>query len=224
MPAANKLRSLRADIKSRIGDLAEGGYLTSPQRDEVKASWDKFEEDYIKAMEDFVSIGLHGEAVMRQAESRRVDVDHVAGSRRRLSLAPGLGDPVGRHGSRGRRQPRANHPAVAPRAHEGAGGEVPPRGGLRHPSLLPSGSIHGDREIFMRELSDEIAHPFYPEIAVLNRAGAPTLVSESSTVNGYSLLESPTRGRGGRHDRRGDPPLPLSRRASSGALCRFAAP
>ena len=46
----------------------------------------------------------------------------------------------------------------------------------------------------MRELSDEIAHPFYPEIAVLNRAGAPMLVSESSTVNGYSLLESPTRG------------------------------
>ena len=32
------------------------------------------------------------------------------------------------------------------------------------------------------------------KIAVLNRAGAPTLVSESSTVNGYSLLESPTRG------------------------------
>ncbi|WP_241152841.1 hypothetical protein, partial [Pseudomonas viridiflava] len=46
----------------------------------------------------------------------------------------------------------------------------------------------------MRELTDEIAHPFYPEIAVLNRGGALTLVSESSTVNGYSLLESPTRG------------------------------
>lgn len=34
--------------------------------------------------------------------------------------------------------------------------------------LLSSKNIlYGDREIFMRELSDEIAHPFYPEIAVL---------------------------------------------------------
>jgi S-DNA-T family DNA segregation ATPase FtsK/SpoIIIE len=52
----------------------------------------------------------------------------------------------------------------------------------------------GDREIFFREFSEELAHPFYPEIAVLNRAGAPMLVRESSTVNGYSLLESPVRG------------------------------
>ena len=60
--------------------------------------------------------------------------------------------------------------------------------------LLSSGSIlYGDRDIFMRELSDEIAHPFYPEIAVLSKGGSPKLVSESSTVNGYSLLETPIR-------------------------------
>ncbi|MGE8398351.1 MAG: FtsK/SpoIIIE domain-containing protein, partial [Burkholderiales bacterium] len=61
--------------------------------------------------------------------------------------------------------------------------------------LLSSNSIlYGDREIFMRELADEIAHPFYPEIAVLNADSSPKLVSESSTVNGYSLFESPIRG------------------------------
>jgi S-DNA-T family DNA segregation ATPase FtsK/SpoIIIE len=61
--------------------------------------------------------------------------------------------------------------------------------------LLSSNSIlYGDREIFMRELGDEIAHPFYPEIAVLNAGSLPKLVSESSTVNGYSLFESPIRG------------------------------
>ena len=196
VPAANKLRSMRADIKSRIKDLAEGGYLTPSQRDEVKASWDRFEEDYIKAMEDFVSIGLHGEAVMLQAESfgalmstlmsqARGDVSRsrlvseilsigtarVAGDNPALIIPPW-------HPERMK--------ALAVKSRRVAGFAT---------HLLSSGSIlYGDREIFMRELSDEIAHPFYPEIAVLNRAGTPTLVSESSTVNGYSLLESPTRG------------------------------
>ncbi|EJL72266.1 DNA segregation ATPase, FtsK/SpoIIIE family [Variovorax sp. CF313] len=196
VPAANKLRSLRHEIKGRIKDLAEGGYLTPTQRDEVKASWDKFEEDYIKAMEDFVSVGLHGEAVMRQAESfgalmatlmsqARGDVcrsrltseilsvgtARVAGDNPALIIPPW-------HPERMK--------ALAVKSRRVAGFAT---------HLLSSGSIlYGDREIFMRELSDEIAHPFYPEIAVLNRTGAPTLVSESSTINGYSLLESPTRG------------------------------
>jgi DNA segregation ATPase FtsK/SpoIIIE, S-DNA-T family len=196
VPASNKLRSLRHDIKTRIKDLAESGYLTPSQRDEVKAAWDKFEEDYIKAMEDFVSIGLHGEAVVRQAESfgtllttlavhARGDVcrsrlvseilsvgtARVAGDNPSLIIPPW-------HPERMK--------ALAVKARRVAGFAT---------HLLSSGNIlYGDREIFMRELSDEIAHPFYPEIAVLSRSGAPTLVSESSTVNGYSLFESPTRG------------------------------
>src|SRR3546814_242211 len=69
VPAVSRLRSLRHEIKTRIRDLTEEGRLTSAQGDEIRASWDKFEEDYIEAMNDFVSTGLHGEAVMRQAGS-----------------------------------------------------------------------------------------------------------------------------------------------------------
>lgn len=196
VPAANKLRSLRHDIKTRIKDLADDGYLTSSQRDEVRNAWDKFEEDYIKAMEDFVSIGLHGEAVMHQAESfgalmstlgtqargdvcrsRLVSEILTVGTARVAGDNPALIVPPW-HPERMK--------ALAVKSRRVAGFAT---------HLLSSGNIlYGDREIFMRELSDEIAHPFYPEIAVLNRAGAPMLVSESSTVNGYSLLESPTRG------------------------------
>lgn len=196
VPAANKLRSLRADIKSRIKDLAEGGYLTPSQRDEVKASWDKFEEDYIKAMEDFVSIGLHGEAVMRQAESfgalMATLMSQARGDVCRLRL-------VSEILSVGTARVAGDNPAlIIPPWHPERMKALAVKsrrvaGFATH--LLSSGSIlYGDREIFMRELSDEIAHPFYPEIAVLNRSGAPLLVSESITVNGYSLLESPTSG------------------------------
>jgi S-DNA-T family DNA segregation ATPase FtsK/SpoIIIE len=196
VPAASKLPSLRKEIKDQIRKLADDGYLTPSQRDEVKAAWDKFEECYIKAMEDFVSIGLHGEAVMRQAESfgalldvlmsqargdvcrsRLVSVILSVGTARVVGDNPALIIPPW-HPERMK--------ALAVKSRRVAGFAT---------HLLSSGNIlYGDREIFMRELSDEIAHPFYPEIAVLNRAGAPTLVSESGTVNGYSLLESPTRG------------------------------
>ncbi|CAD0303700.1 DNA translocase FtsK [Xanthomonas hortorum pv. cynarae] len=196
VPAASRLRSLRREIKGRIKDLAEGGYLTPPQRDEVKASWDKFEEDYIKAMEDFVSIGLHGEAVMRQAES--------FGALMATLMSQARGDVcrsrlVSEILSVGTARVAGDNPAlIIPPWHPERMKALAVKsrrvaGFATH--LLSSGNIlYGDREIFMREFSDEIAHPFYPEIAVLNRAGAPTLVSESSTVNGYSLLESPTRG------------------------------
>lgn len=196
VPAANKLRSLRHDIKTRIKDLADDGYLTPSQRDEIKAAWDKFEEDYIKAMEDFISIGLHGEAVMRQAES--------FGTLMSTLLTQARGDVcrsrlVSEILSVGTARVAGDNPAlIIPPWHPERMKALAVKsrrvaGFATH--LLSSGSIlYGDRDIFMRELSDEIAHPFYPEIAVLNRAGTPTLVSESTTVNGYSLLESPTRG------------------------------
>lgn len=196
VPAANKLRSLRHEIKGRIKDLADEGRLTASQRDEVKASWDKFEEDYIKAVQDFVSTGLHGAAVMRQAES--------FGALMTTLMANARGDVcrsrlVSEILSVGTARVAGDNPAlIIPPWHPERMKALAVKsrrvaGFATH--LLSSGSVlYGDREIFMRELSDEIAHPFYPEIAVLNRAGAPMLVSESSTVNGYSLLESPTRG------------------------------
>lgn len=196
VPAVNKLRSLRQEIKARIKALADEGRLTLHQRDEIKAAWDRFEEDYIKAMEDFVSTGLHGEAVMRQAESFGALLTSLMINARGDVCRSRL---VAEVLSIGTARVSGDNPAlIIPPWHPERMKALAVKskrvaGFVTH--LLSGGSIlYGDREIFMRELSDEIAHPFYPEIAVLNRAGSPTLVSESSTVNGYSLLESPTRG------------------------------
>ncbi len=196
VPAASKLRSFRQVIKDRIKELADDGRLTPPQREEVRTAWDKFEEDYIKAMEDFVNTGLHGEAVMRQAESFAGLLDtlmaHARGDLCRSRL-------VSEVLSVGTARVAGDNPAlIIPPWHPERMKALAVKsrrvaGFATH--LLSSGSIlYGDREIFMRELSDEIAHPFYPEIAVLNKGGSPRLVSESSTVNGYSLLEAPTGG------------------------------
>ena len=196
VPAANKLRSLRDEIKDRIKDLVEGGYLTPSQRDEIRASWDKFEEDYIKAMEDFVSIGLHGEAVMRQAESFGALMSTLMSQARGDVCRSRL---VSEILSVGTTRVAGDNPALIippwhPERMKALAVKSRRVAGFATHLLSSESILYGDREIFMRELSDEIAHPFYPEIAVLNRAGVPTLVSESSTVNGYSLLEAPTRG------------------------------
>lgn len=194
VPATNKLRSLRRDIKDQIKALAEEGRLTEPQR--VRSAWDDFEADYIKAMEDFASTGLHGEAVMRQAESFGALLNtlmaHARGDvcRSRLVAEVLSVGSVRVAGDNSTLIIPPWHPermkALAVKSRRVAGFAT---------HLLSSGSIlYGDREIFMRELTDEIAHPFYPEIAVLSKSGSPKLVSESSTVNGYSLLESPIRG------------------------------
>ncbi|ATZ95762.1 FtsK/SpoIIIE domain-containing protein [Dickeya fangzhongdai] len=196
VPATSRLRSLCQEIKNRIKELAQEGRLTQDQHNEVKASWDTFEQDYISAMEGFLKTGLHGDAVMRQAESfaslLNTLMAHARGDvcRSRLVsevLSIGTARIVGDN-------PAIIIPPWHPERMKALAVKTRRVAGFASHLLSSSSILYGDREIFMRELSDEIAHPFYPEIAVLNRDGAMMLVSASSTVNGYSLLESPTHG------------------------------
>ncbi|CAM4400520.1 FtsK domain-containing protein [Comamonas aquatilis] len=196
VPATNKFRSLRQLIKDRIKELADDGRLTKLQRYEVRGAWDAFEADYIKAMEDFIGFGLHGEAVMRQAESFSALLTTLMAQARGDICRSKLVSEVLSVGTA--RVAGDNPSLVIPPWHPERMKALAVKtrrvaGFATH--LLSSGSIlYGDREIFMRELADEIAHPFYPEIAVMNTGNAPKLVSESSTVNGYSLFEAPIRG------------------------------
>ncbi|MBS9435211.1 FtsK/SpoIIIE domain-containing protein [Photorhabdus hainanensis] len=196
VPPSNRLRSQRAEIKKRIQELADAGRLTSGQRDEIRIAWDKFEEDYNQAMRDFVESGLHGEAVMQQAESFGALLStlmvHARGDVCRVKLvsevlAIGTVKVVGDN-------PALIIPPWHPERMKALAVKSRRVVGFAKHLLSSESILFSDREIFVREFSDEIAHPFYPEIGVLDWEGTLILVSESSTVNGYSLLESPTRG------------------------------
>jgi len=195
VPATNKLRSFRQEIKTRIKDLFEENRLTQLQYEAIRAAWDTFEADYVAAMQDFISSGLQGESVMRQAESYAALLstlmEHARGDVCRSRL-------VSEVLSIGTVRVSGDNPAlIIPPWHPERMKALAVKsrriaGFATH--LLSSGSVlYGDREIFMREISDELAHPFYPEIALVTRSGLPVLVSESSSLNGYSLLESPNR-------------------------------
>ena len=227
VPAANKLRSLRHEIKGRIKELAdEGGYLTPSQRDEIRASWDKFEEDYIKAMEDFVSIGLHGEAVMRQAESfgalLTTLMAHARGDVCRSRL-------VSEVLSIGTARVAGDNPALIippwhPERMKALGGEVSARGGFRYPLALErQHPLWRSRDLHARALRRDrpsvLSGDRGPESGGRTDAGLGEQHGQRLQPLGVAHAR-----RRGRHDRRRSG---RSRQAGSralGALCRLAAP
>jgi S-DNA-T family DNA segregation ATPase FtsK/SpoIIIE len=196
VPPPAKLRSLRAEVKRRIEDLSDEGRLSGEQRDILRTAWKTFEEDYIKAIDDFISVGLHGEAVMRQAESfgalLRALAIHARGDVCRSRLVSEVLT-IGTVRVSGE-QPCLIIPPWHPERMKALAVKTRRVAGLVTHILGGENVMFGDRGIFFREFSEELAHPFYPEIALIQRNGAPMLVSESSTVNGYSLMERPIRG------------------------------
>ncbi len=196
VPPANKLRNLRVEIKDRIKELAAEGRLTKEQRDELRAAWDAFEADYLLAMKGFVDTGLQGEAVMRQAESFAALLNaltvHARGDVCRAKLVAAVLS-IGTARVSGE-QPSLIIPPWHPERMKALAVKTRRVAGLATHLLTNDSVLFGHRDIFFREFSEELAHPFYPEIAVLQRGSEPLLVSESSTVNGYSLFERPVRG------------------------------
>lgn len=196
VPPPAKLRSLRAEIKRRIEDLFDEERLSAEQRDILRGAWKTFEEDYIKAVDDFIGVGLHGEAVMRQAESfgalLRALAIHARGDVCRSRLVSEVLT-IGTVRVSGE-QPCLIIPPWHPERMKALAVKTRRVAGLVTHILSGENVMFGDRGIFFREFSEELAHPYYPEIALIQRNGAPMLVSESSTVNGYSLMERPIRG------------------------------
>lgn len=193
VPPANKLR--RAKIKDRIKELATEGRLNKEQRDELCAAWDVFEADYLLAIKDFVETGLQGEAVLRQAESFAALLNalmvHARGDVCRAKLLAEVLS-IGTARVSGE-QPSLIIPPWHPERMKALAVKTRRVAGLVTHLLTSESVLFGHRDIFFREFSEELAHPFYPEIAVLQRGSEPLLMSESSTVNGYSLFERPIR-------------------------------
>lgn len=193
VPPAGKLRSMRQDIKRRIDELSSQGRLSVEQRDAVREAWDRFEADYAKAMEDFVAFGLHGEAVKRQADSYaemlRALAIHARGDVCRARLLTEVLS-IGTIRVAGE-QPCLIVPPWHPERMKALAVKTRRVAGLASHLLAGVDVRFGDPGIFTKEFAEEIRHPFYPEIAIAERGGVPELVTESATVNGYSLMEMP---------------------------------
>lgn len=195
VPPHGRIKSLRAEIKRRIDELYNDGRLTAEQLKEIKAAWITFESDYSDAIKHFLESGLHTEAILNQAESfgalLRVLKIHARGDVARAKLVSEVLT-VGTVRLTGD-QPSIIVPPWHPERMKALAVKLRRVAGLITHLLVGQYVTFGDRNIFFQEFSEELEHPFYPEIAVTDRSGMPVLVTESSTVNGYSLLERPVR-------------------------------
>lgn len=195
VPPPNRIKSLRADVRKRISELHEDGRLSDEQQKEVRAAWDAFVNDYNEAIADFIRVGLQSDSVLRQADTfclfLRLLKTHARGDVARAKL-------VGEVLKVGTVRLTGDHPSVIippwhPERMKALAIKLRRVAGLISHLLAGKHTLFGDRNIFFQEFREELEHPFYPEIAVGERSGSPILVTETSTVNGYSLLERPVR-------------------------------
>lgn len=195
VPPPGRIKSLRAEIKRRIDELGNDGRLSVEQQKEIKTAWAAFETDYSDAIKHFLESGLHTDAVLKQAESfgglLRVLKIHARGDVARAKLVSEVLT-VGTVRLTGD-QPSVIIPPWHPERMKALAVKLRRVAGLVTHLLAGQHATFGDRNLFFQEFSEELEHPFYPEIAVADRSGSLVLVTESSSVNGYSLLERPVR-------------------------------
>lgn len=199
IPQPAKMASMRKDIKDRIEEEFKNGRFSADQRNELRTAWDTFENDYNQALKDFFEVGLHSEAMLTQA--------HSFGALLRTLLENARGDVC-----RSRLLARVLSVGTARLSGEPPALIIPPwhperlkalsvktrrSAGLIAHMLVGDNVTFGDWKIFFRDFAEELEHPFYPEIALATQDNGLTLVSETATVNGYSLLEPPARGEDG---------------------------
>jgi len=195
VPPTSRMVSMRKDIKDRIDEEAQRGRYHADQRDIIRHAWDTFEKDYERALKDFFEVGLHAESMLTQADSYgellRTLLVHARGDvcrARILARVLSIGT-VRLSGS----PPALIIPPWHPERLKALSIKTRRTAGLIAHLLIGQNVSFGDSKIFFRDFAEELEHPFSPEIALATQDNGLTLVSETATVNGYSLFEPPAR-------------------------------
>lgn len=174
---------------------AAAGRLTPDGLADIEASWNGFSEAYSAAITGFRAEGLASWHLLSQSgrygSLLRTLARHALGdlNRRELwepVLALGCVPVTG----------GAPSAIIAPwHPLRLAAMAVKARGvaGLTAHLLNADDVIFGDPRLFFADLRGELSHPYYPEIAIAYQGVEPVLVTETGSLNGYSLMERPVR-------------------------------
>lgn len=171
------------------------GRLTPEGHAALEASWRSFAEAYSAAIAAWRTEGLASPHVLAQAErygELLATLPRCApGDRNRQDLwEPLLA--IGAVAVTGG-APAAIVAPWHPLRLAGTAAKARSVAGLAAHLLNAGDVIFGDRRLFFADLREELAHPYYPEIAVAYLGAEPVLVTETGTVNEYSLMERPVR-------------------------------
>ena len=193
VPSASKLKSQRLQIKQAIDSLYKEDLLNEAAYNEIKKSWEKFEEIYPLALKDFKLRGLNQSTIFKQADAYAELLDTLLTfacndvCRNRLVtkiLSIGTVIVAGE-------QSTLIIPPWHPERLKALAVKTQRTCALLNHLLTAESIKFGDRNIFFKEFFDELKHPFYPEVAIYHKNEIADLVTVTSTINGYSLFEAP---------------------------------
>ena len=192
IPVYKPDRDIARQWRKNLSDCLGGGLLAQDTVDRLNFRFDAFEDTYRRAIEEFAEKGVANPANLDQLKAYAALLEAI------VSLAKGdrnrdlLLKPILRIGT-------APVDGGAPAAI------VTPWHPLRLAAiwrkaelvselinrLLSARELAGDTRLFFKDLEGDLAHPLYPEIAVIWTEASPQLLSLSDVVQDYSLHEPP---------------------------------
>ena len=195
VPKSDAAEDLGKAFPKSLKAAALAGRITADGVMEIARSWDRFVESYSAAINGWRTAGLADVNLLQQAERYGELLEtlskHALGDLNRQELwepvlALGCVEITG----------AAPSAIIAPwHPLRLAASAVKARGiaGLTSHLLTASDVNFGDSRLFFADLRAELAHPYYPEVAVGYHGAEPVLLVETGTINNYSLMERPVR-------------------------------
>ncbi len=186
---------LAKTFPKKIKNAVEEKRLSSEAAEQINNLWHKFTAIYQKALKSWLSEeGIYSKKFLEQGQAYQelleTLLNNACGDRNRIELYQPLLNlgciQVERGNSAAIIAPW--HPlrlvSIAVKARQISG--------LLKYILRTEQVEFGDSRLFFSDLTTELAHPYYPEVAVGYQGSQPILLSLSDSVNDYSLLEQPT--------------------------------
>ncbi|MDQ0333043.1 S-DNA-T family DNA segregation ATPase FtsK/SpoIIIE [Mesorhizobium sp. YL-MeA3-2017] len=195
VPRSTNVEDLGKTLPRSIKAAVAAGRIAPPAGVDLGEAWTAFAKSYVAAIEDWRSNGMGGQPQLDQVDLYGKLLEQLRRS------APGdlnrrdLWEPILRIGAV---QIAGTAPAaiVAPwHPMRMAATAVKMRAlcGLFDHLLKAEEVNFGDQRLFFADLRAEFEHAYYPEAVTGFTGGEAVLLTETSTLNDYSLMERPVR-------------------------------
>jgi len=186
---------LAKTFPKKIKEAVKANRLNSDSAQKINQVWQEFKESYQQAIQNLLTgKGIASYEILKQSKTYQklleILLQEAKGDQNRIELY----QPLLSLGCI--KVERGNPSAIIAPWHPFrlAGIAIKARqiSGLLKYILNTEQVEFGDSRLFFSDLITELAHPYYPEIAVGYQGEQPVLLTLSDTVNDYSLLEQPT--------------------------------
>ena len=195
VPRTNVGENIAKLFPNALKEACAAGRVAQEGRSAIESAWSRFHRLYEDALAALQSTGYASPAIIAQAEAYgdllRTLNAHAAGDINRRDLWEpllGIGTVTVVGGA-----PSAIVAPWHPLRLAGSAVKMRSVAGLAEYLLSDVDVNFGDSRLFFADLREELAHPLYPEIAVGFEGSEAVLLTETDTVNDYSLVERPVR-------------------------------